>query len=195
MSSQPAVVILAGGEGRRFGGGKPLQELKGKRLIDRALEQARQWSNRIAIAVRDEAQVQPIDGKLIRDEPDVEGPLGGLIAALRFAREDRCEFVATIPSDMPFLPPDLMERLAHHIDDRGCALASSGGHVHPVCGLWQTSALEHVAAYVASGRRSLKGFAEAIGWADAQWPIEPSDPFLNVNTPEDLAEAERWLAR
>ena len=188
-------MILAGGEGRRLGGGKPLTELRGKRLVDHALTAARQWSTRIAVAVRDEIQVEPIDAQLIRDEPQVQGPLGGLIAAFAFAAKNGCALVLTIPSDMPFLPPDLLERLSRHIGDRGCALASSGGHVHPVCGLWRTSSFERLPGYLASGRRSLQGFAEAIGRADIEWPTEPIDPFLNVNSPEDLTEAERLLAR
>jgi molybdenum cofactor guanylyltransferase len=73
-------------------------------------------------------------------------------------------------------------------------VASSGGHLHPVCGLWRVSALDAVPAYLASGRRSLRGFAEAAGFTAVDWPIEPLDPFFNINTPEDLAAAERLLA-
>ena len=47
------MVILAGGEGSRIGGGKPLMRLAGERLIDRALRTARGWSDLIAVAVRD----------------------------------------------------------------------------------------------------------------------------------------------
>ena len=45
-------------------------------------------------------------------------------------------------------------------------------------------------AYLATGRRSLRGFAEAIGVARVDWPIIPSDPFFNINSPDDLAVAE-----
>jgi molybdopterin-guanine dinucleotide biosynthesis protein A len=188
-----AIVILAGGEGTRIGGGKPLRLLNGRRLIERAVDQARQWSGKVAIAVRNETQVQPVDVELIRDDPNVEGPLGGLIAALRFAREKGCDFLLTIPSDMPFLPQDLVEELARRRRDCHCALTSSGGQVHPVCGLWRTSSLDSIPAYVASGRRSLRGFAEVMGCAVAEWPSAPLDPFFNVNSPEDLAQAGRML--
>ena len=52
-----AVVILAGGEGNRIGGAKPLRVLRGKRLIDRAEALARQWSDIIAVAVREPAAI------------------------------------------------------------------------------------------------------------------------------------------
>jgi molybdopterin-guanine dinucleotide biosynthesis protein A len=195
MSADVAVVILAGGEGQRIGGAKPQRLLAGRRLIDRALEQARRWSETIAIAVREESQVQPVNAILIRDEVDVEGPLGGLIAGLRLALDAGCEFLLTIPADMPFLPADLLDRLREAIDERGSALAKSGGHVHPVCGLWRSSSLGRIADYAARGRRSLKGFAERIGCAEVEWSAVPHDPFFNINSAEDLAEADGWIAR
>jgi molybdopterin-guanine dinucleotide biosynthesis protein A len=190
MSSEVAVVILAGGEGRRIGGGKPLKKFAGERLIDRALRQAHRWSGLVAIAVRDPAQVQPVTARLIRDT-DVPGPLGGLISGLVFARESRCEFLLGIPADMPFLPPDLPDRLRAAIGNHGCALAASGGHVHPVCALWRSGSVDSAAAYTSAGRRSLKGFAEQVGFACVEWPVGARDPFFNVNTNEQLAEAAR----
>jgi molybdopterin-guanine dinucleotide biosynthesis protein A len=194
MKNEVAVVILAGGEGSRIGGGKPQHLLGGRRLIDRALDQARHWSETVAIAVREESQVEPLDAVLIRDDMDVEGPLGGLIAGLAFARYAGCEFLLTTPADMPLLPANLLETLHDAIGDGGSALASSGGHVHPVCGLWRTSSLDRIPDYVASGRRSLRGFAEAVGCVEVEWSVAPADPFFNINSSDDLAEAERRIA-
>jgi molybdopterin-guanine dinucleotide biosynthesis protein A len=98
----------------------------------------------------------------------------------------------TIPADMPFLPADLLERLSRQINNLGCAMAASGDELHPVCALWDVArSLEQIDAYLASGRRSLKGFAEFIGSARSDWPGEPDDPFFNVNDLDDLAKAER----
>jgi molybdopterin-guanine dinucleotide biosynthesis protein A len=193
MSRDLAVVVLAGGEGTRIRGAKPLKWLAGQRLIDRALEASRGWSSTIAVAVRQESQVGTVDATLIGDDPNVEGPLGGLVAGLRFARNAHSEFLLTIPADMPFLPRDLPEKLRGAIADLGSALASSGGHLHPVCGLWRSSSVESVPAYLSSGRRSLRGFAELIGWAEVEWVAAPIDPFFNINNAEDLAEAEKRL--
>lgn len=183
-------MILAGGEGRRIGGGKPLKRFRGERLVDRALRQAQIWSDLIVIAVREAAQVEPVDAPLIRDV-DVPGPLGGLIGGLRFGREQGRALVLSIPADMPFLPQNLLDRLGAGIGDHRCALAQSAGQLHPVCGLWRTTSLEALDSYVAAGRRSLKGFAEQLGFASVEWPASTPDPFFNVNTNEDLAEAAR----
>jgi molybdopterin-guanine dinucleotide biosynthesis protein A len=191
MRNDIAVVILAGGEGSRLGGAKPLRPFAGERLIDRALQPAAGWSDLVAVAVRDPAQVEPVDVPMIADVPDIEGPLGGLAAALHFGANGGREFVLTIPTDMPFLPNDLLDRLDLAISDLGCVLASSGGHVHPVCGLWRTSALDRLDEYLANGRRSLKGFAQMIGCGEVEWSIDPLDPFFNINTADELTRAER----
>jgi molybdopterin-guanine dinucleotide biosynthesis protein A len=191
MSDDVAVVILAGGEGRRIGGGKPLKRLAGERLIDRALRTARGWSDLIAVAVRDPSQIERVNAQIITDEPGIGGPLAGLLAALTFAAGSGREFVLIIPTDTPFLPSDLLDRLHADIGDRSCAFATSGGHLHPVCGLWRTSAATRARDYLAGERRSLKAFAALVGCKKVEWPSEPFDPFFNINSEGDLTEVER----
>lgn len=188
-----AVVILAGGEGRRIGGEKPLRLLGGQRLIDRAEALAGQWSDIVAVAIRDPTQVGSTKYACISDLEGIEGPLAGLAAALRFAGDSGCEAVLTIPADMPFLPSDLLQRLSQAIGDAGAAISSSGGKPHPVCGLWRVSARDKLSNYLTSGQRSLRGFAETIGVEQVEWPTEPDDPFLNINSLDDLANAEGLL--
>lgn len=194
MRDDVAAVILAGGEGQRIGGGKPLRRFAGERLIDRALRSASHWSALVAVAVRDPIQVGSVNAAVILDEANIAGPLGGLVSALRLGAGSGREFVVTIPADMPFLPQDLLPRLAQEIGDCGCAIASSGGHLHPVCGLWRVAALGRVGEYLAGGRRSLKGFVTLVGHVEVAWPAAPDDPFFNINTADELAEAERRAA-
>lgn len=193
MRDDIAVVVLAGGEGLRIGGAKPLRRLRGERLIDRAARQARGWSDAVAVALRRPGQLGEIEVETVIDETNVAGPLAGLIAALKYARERGRTSVLTIPADTPFLPPDLPMRLDGAIGGQACALASSGGRLHPACGLWRASAFEQVEAYLATGRRSLNAFAELIGYVAVEWPGGPADPFFNINTADELAQAElRW---
>jgi molybdopterin-guanine dinucleotide biosynthesis protein A len=187
-----AVVILAGGEGRRIGGAKPLRQLGKRRLINWALDRAQCWSNVVAVAVRDFAQAPSVNAEIVQDDA-VEGPFGGLAAGLKFVRTKGYPFLLTIPADMPFLPPDLLDRLRAAIEDFGCAIASSGGHAHPVCGLWRASTLEKVDDYVLSGGRSLKGFSALVGAIEVEWAAGQKDPFFNINSADDLAEAEKRI--
>lgn len=193
MSSDVAIVVLAGGEGSRIGGAKPLRALGGERLIDRALRFARGRSEIIAIAVRDRAQAPSVDATVIADDA-FEGPLGGLAAGLRFAKSAGRDLLMTIPVDMPFLPSNLLERLADALGRKACALASSGGHIHPVCGLWRVEVLDRIDSYAAGGRRSLHGLAGLVGQSVVEWPHGEADPFFNINSADELAEAERRLS-
>ncbi len=194
MSNVTPVVILAGGEGSRIGGSKPLRRLAGRTLIDRAVALACGYSSTVAVACRFSDQLAISGARVIVDDPEVEGPLGGLLPALEFARENARSEALVIPADMPFLPRDLLARLQAAIGDKLAAVASSGGRMHPVCGLWRIGALDKAPLYLRTGKRSLKGFAEAIGYATAEWAPDP-DPFFNINTADDLDAAERRLTR
>jgi molybdopterin-guanine dinucleotide biosynthesis protein A len=168
------ILVLAGGEGRRIGGGKPQRLLCGETLLDRALRFARGWSDEVEVA----------DGST--DAPGIGGPLGAVAAALAVGGD-----LLTIPCDMPFLPADLAERLGR--TEAAAAVAESGGRLHPVCALWRARAAHGLHAYLATGRRSLHGFAAAMGYEPVAWPAAPIDPFFNVNHAEDLARAEAML--
>lgn len=189
------MVILAGGTGQRIGGAKPLRLLGGRSLLCRALDQARQWSDEVAVAVRSPSQLGETEAPWIRDDEAIEGPLGGLSAGLDFAREHGAEALLSIPADMPFLPADLGPALSAAIGSANAAIASSGGRLHPVCGLWRPAVSVQLADYLETGRRSLTGLAEACGFVAVEWRTDPIDPFFNVNSPKDLEFAERLSRR
>jgi molybdopterin-guanine dinucleotide biosynthesis protein A len=189
-----AVVILAGGEGRRIGGGKPHRLLAGKSLLDRAIGQARGWSNLIAISSRPQTPAYSYKDIPLLDDKSDRGPISGIGSALTFAREHGVDRVLTIPCDTPFLPAELCDRLNEALTPRtGVALAASGGRTHPTCGLWRVTNLKDLSTYLASGRASLRGFAEVICAIEVEWSNEPADPFFNINTANDLAAAEVML--
>lgn len=190
MRADLVVVILAGGEGRRMDGAKPAAELDGLTLLARVITKARLWSNAPAVAVRDGVDVAGF--QTLTDDPAIQGPLAGLASALAYARREGARHVLTLPCDAPFLPDDLAARLASAIGGAGAAIPASGGRLHPTCGLWRVDKGEALAAYAATGRRSLTGFAETVGSVEVNWAGEP-DPFFNINTAEDLARAEAWL--
>jgi molybdopterin-guanine dinucleotide biosynthesis protein A len=125
------------------------------------------------------------EGGDVQDDPAIEGPLGGVAAALSLGGD-----VLTIPCDMPFLPDDLPSRL---VSEAAVTVATSGGRLHPVCALWRAGAAAGLPAYLATGRRSLTGFAEAVGYRAVAWSTVPLDPFFNVNDEADLARAEALL--
>ena len=180
------LVILAGGAGRRMGGNKPGQRLDGWRLIDIAESHARQTGLPYAVAVRWHGQIADFDAPKILDA-DIEGPLGGLVSALEGAARQGAKAVLTLPCDMPFLPHDLLARFTLADARSGQpVVATSGGRVHPVCALWPVSCLGAIRLYAELGQRSLNGALDLFDAIAVDWSETISDPFVNVNTRDEL---------
>lgn len=193
-----AVLVLAGGEGRRMGGGKAGRMLAGRRLLDRAIAAARRCGGAVAVGVRSPEQfADPRDIARVVDCEGIGGPLASLAAGLAWAASGGAGSLLAIPCDAPFLPRDLGVRLSMRARVSGATVAipSSCGRLHPACGLWRVHALARLPAYLAGKGRSLIGFAEHLDYAVEDWGAPACDPFFNVNTPQDLAIAEAWLAQ
>lgn len=194
-----AGVLLAGGLGRRMGGGgdKPLKELGGKPLVVHTIERARpQVSTLLLNANGDPARFAGFGLPVVADSVEgFVGPLAGVLAGLEWARDAMpgTDWVASFATDAPFLPRDLVARLLEAVRredaDIGCAM--SGGRTHPVFALWPVRlAGELRRALVEEEMRKIDRWTARYRVAYAAWPAEPVDPFFNVNTPEELAAAE-----
>jgi molybdopterin-guanine dinucleotide biosynthesis protein A len=102
--------------------------------------------------------------------------------------------VASVTGDAPFLPLDLVDRLRAGLSGAPIAMASSAGQEHFTVALWAVSLRDDLrASLVERGERRVGAFLRRHGAAAVDWATDPVDPFLNVNTPEDLAVAEDRL--
>ncbi len=110
----------------------------------------------------------------------------------------KIEWLASVPGDCPFLPNDLVPRLhaARIAEKKPLACARSGEWRHPVAGLWPVALRDDLRrALTVEGLHKIETWTGRHGVALAAWPDQPLDPFFNVNTPEDLAKAEKIAAR
>jgi molybdenum cofactor guanylyltransferase len=199
MGGRVLGLLLAGGQGRRMGGvDKGLCRVAGETLLARAIGRLTpQVEATILNANGDPARFAEFGLRVVPDAvAGFAGPLAGVLAGLEWAAANRpdIEWVASAPTDAPFLPVDLVARLLAAIEREGgeLACAASGGRAHPVVGLWPVrlaGALRQ--AVVAADVRKVDRFTGAYRLALAEFPDRPIDPFFNVNTPEDLAQAER----
>ncbi len=189
-----AAVIIAGGKSSRMGREKALIPLVGKHVLTWVIERLQPQCDAVVINANGEASRFDLFGLGVIPDAlaGVGSPLAGLDAALAYGRENRFDAVLTVPSDVPFLPRDLCLRL------KGCnspAVAASGGHVHYLTGLWHVDLLSKLKEPLASGSlRRVQDWVRMCSAEAVKWPCEPFDPFFNINTPEDLAEAERIAA-
>ncbi len=191
----PPAVVLAGGRGLRLGGGdKPLRLLHGRPLLDHVLDRLRPQAGVIAInangdPARFSAWGLPVIADSIAGQP---GPLAGVLAAMIWARsaDPLAQAVLTVPGDTPFLPPDLVERLVAAAAGR-IAQARSAGRTHPVVALWPLALEAALAAALARGEHRVGFWSAEQGAVPVPFATDDGDPFLNVNTPDDLEAAGR----
>lgn len=211
-----AGVILAGGLARRMGGGdKCLQTLDRQTLLERVVERALPQVSSLLLNANGDLErfnASALISALPKANdvvPDYAGPLAGILTGMRWARTEHpnAEWLLSIASDTPFFPADLASALeqAAIADNLEIAVAESHGRVHPVFGLWHLSLIDDLEkALVEEDIRKLFFWIKRHRWTSVRFDNnalvgnsgrQPTglDPFFNINTPEDLAEAERLL--
>lgn len=203
MDNTPASygLVLAGGLARRMGGGdKALIRIGATTILDRVLERLSSSCAGVVLnANGDPARFARFGLPVVPDDvAGFAGPLAGILAGLTWVAQHRpsVEWVVSAPGDCPFLPRDLVSRLhaARLAAGTPLACAQSGDWRHPVAGLWPVALRGDLRrALVEEGLRKIEIWTGRHGVALARWPAEPVDPFFNVNTPDDVREAERLV--
>ncbi|MCG6203806.1 molybdenum cofactor guanylyltransferase MobA [Rhodopseudomonas sp. HC1] len=198
-----SAVILAGGLSRRMGGGdKALRDVARRSLLARVIERLAPQCERLVVnangdPTRFAAYRLPVVSDPVADFP---GPLAGVLAGFDWldAHHPDAQWMLSAPADCPFLPHDLVARLHQaRIDQQAqIAIAASADHTHPVIALWPLDMRSDLRrALLADDVRKVDRFTARYARAVVEWPTDPFDPFLNVNSPDDLAEAERIVAK
>ena len=189
-------LILAGGLARRMGGGdKVLRPLAGRTLLERVTERlAPQCPTGLMLSANgDPERFSDFPGPILPDGVSGHpGPLAGILAGLDHAAEFHrtVEWMVSVSGDAPFLPRNLVARLVAARNEAAIVLAASGARQHYTVALWSVGLREDLrTALVERGDRRVGGFIDRHGAAVVAWPVEPIDPFLNVNTPDDLRAA------
>jgi molybdopterin-guanine dinucleotide biosynthesis protein A len=190
-----AGAVIAGGRSSRMGQEKAFAMLGGQPLLAHVIARIAAQTDALFInANGDPARFDGFGRAVIPDlNNGIATPLAGLQACLQFAAAGHFDAVVTVPSDAPFLPRDLVRRLA----DRSAraAIARSGGQDHFLTGLWSVGLRPELDRAIAQeGLVRVKDWTRRCQAVTVAWAVGPHDPFFNVNTPEDLAEARRIAA-
>jgi molybdopterin-guanine dinucleotide biosynthesis protein A len=200
MSNAVLGVLLAGGLARRMGGGdKCLRPLGNRTILDHVIERSRPQVTELVLNANGDPNRfarfgLPVAADVIEG---FAGPLAGVLTGMEWARAHQpdCAWIATIATDTPFLPPDLVTRLLAAVQDADLACASSNRRTNPVFGLWPVAlATDLRRAMTEESIRKVDVWTARYKLAVVDFPATPLDPFFNTNRPEDLAEAERLLA-
>ena len=196
-TAEVAGLVLAGGRSSRMGQDKALLALAGRPLIEHVLDRLAPQVGYVAVSWNGEAAALAHLGlPLLEDgSPDRPGPLAGVLAGLDWAAGQGADWLATVPVDTPFVPRDLVARLvAAAVPGGGPVLAASDSGLHPTAALWPVRLREDLRLALDQGQRRVAGWALDQGAVTVPFTSEGGhDPFVNLNTPEDLAAAEALL--
>lgn len=193
-TSQITGLILAGGRGSRMGGvDKGLQPFRGAPM---ALHVMMRLSPQVGdLMINANQNLAPYEGFGVPVWPDemqgFAGPLAGLQTGL-----NHCEtpYLVTAPCDSPFLPTDLVERLAEGIERQNAELAvavtgeGESRQPHPVFCLLKTSLLPNLSQFLQAGGRKIDKWYASLSVAEVNFPDESA--FRNINTLDELRRFE-----
>ncbi|KIN70730.1 Molybdopterin-guanine dinucleotide biosynthesis protein MobA [Sulfitobacter noctilucae] len=198
---QPLGVILAGGQATRMGGGdKGLLQLGGETLLHRVIDRLEPQVAGLALnANGDAARFEDFGLPVLPDSIEgFAGPLAGVLAGLDWAASQGAESIVTAAADTPFFPCDLVPQLllAGEVMTHPLVLAAtpdtvSGTARHPTFGLWPVALRDDLREALQHGLRKVVMWTQQHGGREALFPQEAA--FFNVNTPDDLAQAEGML--
>src|SRR4051812_18901110 len=184
------------------GGDKALRPLGGRTLLDHVIDRVEpQVAGLVLNANGDPDRFARFGLPVVADSvPDFAGPLAGILAGLDWAAANRpdCPDIVSVPTDAPFLPRDLVQRLHCEREAGGAdlAYAASGGRAHPVVGLWPVRLREALrAAVVTEEIRKVDIWTSRYRLKVVDFPEERPglDPFFNANRPGDLEHAAELL--
>lgn len=188
-------VILAAGASKRFGSNKALADLGGKSILAHVAARAVAQVDALVLNAADDAAATGLT--VVPDRVPGEGPLGGWLAGLHWARAHGFTAMATFACDTPHFPSDTVARLgAAMAGGTDCVMARHDGQVHHTFAMVRTACLDRLEEAYASGMRRLRAVGGILCCALPDFSDcrdgPNGDAFFNINTPEDLKVFEHW---
>lgn len=196
--------VIAGGRSVRYGAPKALAEVAGARIVDRVLAALGEAVRESVLIANDPALAAEVALPARADAIEGLGALGGIHAALQWAAERGAPGILAVACDMPFLSAALLSRLLERAaaeDPPDVVLPASRGPrgIEPLCAYYGVGCIAAIERAVGRDDRRVIGFhgdvrVEILPVAEVETFGDPDVLFLNVNTREDRAAAERIAA-
>ena len=183
-------IVLAGGQGRRMGGvDKGLVAFRGAPMVAAVIERLAPQVGAIVVNANQNALAYAAFGHPVVADAvgGFAGPLAGLHAGLAAATTSHA---VTVPCDSPFLPRDLVSRLAKGLAEAGADLAVARTHdqPHPVFALVRTELRPHLQAFLDGGGRKIDAWYASLAVVEVAFDDE-AEAFRNINTRDELSAA------
>lgn len=181
-------IILAGGQSNRMNGvDKGLMLLAGKPLFQHVIDRIKPQVDFIMINCNQHAdQYGSLNYPIFGDDlKGFLGPLAGIYSGLLRSNTDWNLFVSC---DTPFLPVDLLARLAKFSATHQAIFPFDGKDNHPTILLINKSVIAQLKKYLENGDRKLMLFLKKIHATAVNFSDTPTS-FININTVDMLESA------
>ena len=190
--------VLAGGKSQRFGEDKSQVKLNGKLLIDYILSEIIDEFKEILIVSNKQIKFNNYENiSLINDFKKDQGPLGGVLSAMKWAKEknNKYEWISTFPVDTPFFKKEILQKFLSEINSEESKLffIKSNNTRHNIFGIWSIDLMKKLEDDLNEGQRKVEVWANSVGVKIINMEFINKDPFFNINTKEDLKKAEEIL--
>ena len=191
-------VVLCGGESRRMGQPKAWLPFGPERMLQRVvrLVGSAVGDGPIAVVAAPGQEIPPLPGNVtvVRDSISGRGPLQGLVAGMS-ALPSEAELVYASATDVPFLEPAWIDRLAALIGDHDLAIPHADGYHHPLAALYRrATVLPAIEDLLRHDRLRPVFLMEAVRTRVVEaFELREADPDLktlrNLNSPDDYDAA------
>ena len=195
-------VVLAGGQSKRFGEDKNQAKLGNMTLLEHVLSKVAKKFKKILIISNQNLNIKNLS-KIIIIKDCIQGNLGplvGVLTAMKWVKENNNQYkwIATFPSDTPFFDNSIIDKYKSEINSNKNLLyfAKSNEKRHNIFGLWSVKLMETLENDLVNNNfRKVEDWANKIGVKTINFKINKFDPFLNINTKQELKEAEKILKK
>ncbi len=190
-------VIQAGGRSTRMGGEpKALLELAGKRIVERVVDALSAVLDDLLVVTNTPERYEFLHLPMVADRYPDGGSLGGIFTGLEAAGGDAA---FTVACDMPFLSPDVVRLVLARAGDADVVIPCVNGQYETMHALYAKACLAPMEARLRAGQLRIVGFFPdvrvlEIDAAAVARHRAPEVAFMNVNTPDELAQARALAA-
>lgn len=190
-------IIMAGGKSRRLGQDKRFLELGGRTCLQRVLDVCKVVFQDIIIVVDSIEAFQNLGVKVVADMVPGRATLGGLYTGLHYAPTSN---VFAVACDMPFISAEAINVVLGQADQGDIVIPDLSGKLQPMHAVYSKRCLPYLRTLVEAKKLKVQDLCECPDLRVARIPeseFKVVDPelrsFFNINTPDDLAKAKRWL--
>jgi len=173
------------------GAPKALLELGGRPIIERVASVLREVVDDVLVVTNTPELYRFLHLPMVPDILPDHGSLGGIYSGLTAVSDDAA---FTMGCDMPFLRADVARLVVGRAAEADVVIPRTGDQLETLHAVYGKACLPHMEERLRAGRLKIVGFFDRvrvleISEAAVACHADPAIVFMNVNTPEELAQA------